>query len=92
MLNERQENFKTLSKDELIFLLNKMERSMSLICETCVEVSKSHIDAENAVKDIRKYIYFLPDAFDLENLKLDMQIRMGTITPEEARKIYGTLA
>ena len=48
-----KELLNVLSKEELINLVDIMNRSLFLVGETCVEESKYHIDSDEAVDKIR---------------------------------------
>ena len=50
-----------MTKKLLAKILRKYHHAMCLIGETCVDVSKSHIDAEDAIEKIRSNIYYNSD-------------------------------
>lgn len=50
-----------MNKKQLAEELRKYHHAMFLIGETCVDVSKRHIDAEYAIEKIRLYIYYSSD-------------------------------
>ena len=50
-----------MTKKQLAEELRKYHHAMCLIGETCVDVSKCHIDAEDAVEEIRSDIYYNSD-------------------------------
>lgn len=79
----------TLSKEQLIYLIEQMQHSLFMITETCVEESKWHIDAETAVTRIRDDIYNLPSIYDEASFKGYIDMKMGKITPQEYHKIVG---
>lgn len=72
-----RENLGTLSKEELVFLVEQYYNSMSLISEICVEESKWHISSEKAVDKIREKIYFTPCMYDVALMKEMIERRMG---------------
>lgn len=59
-----KENLNTLSKEQLLYLVERYHDSMRLISEICVEESKQHIESDRAVDKIRKEIYFTPCMYD----------------------------
>lgn len=50
-----------MNKKQLAEELRKYHHAMFLISETCVDVSKCHIDAEDAIEEIRSDIYYSSD-------------------------------
>lgn len=89
MTKHRKELLMTLSNEQLVYLIEQMHRSLFLICETCVEESKCHIDSSDAIRQIRDYIYDMPSAYNETDLKAHIDMKMGKITPQEYRKILG---
>ena len=87
MTQHTKEFLSTLSNKQLIHLIDKMQHSLFLIGETCVDVSKGHIDPDNAIQDIRNYIYHFPSMSNAENFTAVIDLDMGKITKEEYRKI-----
>lgn len=87
MTQHTKEFLNTLSKEQLIHLIDKMQHSLFLIGETCVDVSKGHIDSDNAIQDIRNYIYHFPAMSNTKNFIATIDLDMGKITKEEYRKI-----
>ena len=86
MTQHTKELLNTLSKEQLIHIIGEMQRSLFLIGETCVDVSKGHVDSDNAIRDIRNYIYRLPSVSNAERFIADIGFDMGKITKEEYRK------
>ena len=78
-----------LSKDQLIYLIEQFYHSQFLISETCVDESKQHISSEQAIQEIREYLYDMPDTYNVDNFKARIDLRMGKITVDEYRKIIG---
>ena len=78
-----------LSKDQLIYLIEQFYHSQFLISETCVEESKCHISSENAVQKIRSYLYNMPNTYNVDNFKAQIDLKMGKITVDEDRKTLG---
>ena len=89
MTDKLKEILNELSKDQLIYLIEKFYHSQFLISEVCVEESKRHISSENAVQKIRSYLYNMPDTYNVDNFKARIDLRMGKITVDEYRKIVG---
>lgn len=89
MTKYQKELLTTLSKEQLIYLIEQMHHSLFLISEVCVEESKCHIASEDAIQRIRDYIYDMPSAYNEINLKAELDLKMGKITPQEYRKILG---
>lgn len=84
-----KELLKTLSAEQLIYLIEQMNRSLFLITEVCVEESKHHIESTKAVEKIRDYIYDFPSIYEEAELKGYINMKMGKITIQEYRKILG---
>ena len=89
MTDQFKEILNQLSKDQLIYLIEQFYHSQFLISETCVDESKCHISSENAVQKIRSYLYDMPDTYNVDNFKAQIDMGMGKITVEEDRKILG---
>lgn len=87
MDKEEKRVLKTLSKDQLIYLIEKFSEGMFMISEVCVEESKLHIKSDDAVDQIRDYIYVMPGAYNEEYFKAYVDVHMGKITAEEYRNI-----
>lgn len=82
-----RKNLGTLSKEELVFLVEQYYNSMSRISEICVEESKWHIASDKAVDNIRKEIYFPPCMYDSDLMREMIERRMGiTIVGMESEK------
>ena len=89
MTKHKKELLATLSKEQLIYLIEQMEHSLFLIGETCVDESKCHIDSADAIRRIRDYIYNIPSTYNEIKLKAELDVKMGKITTQEYRKILG---
>ena len=89
MTEWKKELLSTLSTEQLIYLIEQMDRSLCLISIVCVDESKGHIESEAAVRKIRDYIYDMPSAYNETDLKAHIDMKMGKITPKEYRKILG---
>lgn len=79
----------TLSNEQLIYLIEQMDHSLCLISETCVEESKWHIESDEAIKEIRSYIYDMPSRYNATHLKASIDVEMGKISVQEYLKILG---
>lgn len=84
-----KETLGQLSKEQLIYLIEQLNHSQFLISETCVDESKCHIDSDKAVDKIRGYIYRMPSMYNVEELKLYIDMKMNKISVKEYRKIIG---
>ena len=89
MTNQLKEILNELSKEQLIYLIEQYYYSQFLIGEACVDESKQHISSENAVQKIRSYLYDMPDTYNVDNFKAQIDLKMGKITVDEYRKIIG---
>ena len=87
MTNQLKEILNELSKEQLIYLIEQFYHSQFLISETCVDESKCYISSENAVQKIRDYLYDMPNTYNVDNFKAQIDMGMGKITVEEYRKI-----
>ena len=87
MTDQLKEILNELSKDQLIYLIEQFYHSQFLISETCVDESKRHISSENAVQKIRNYLYDMPNTYNVDNFKAQIDMEMGKITVDEYRKI-----
>ena len=89
MTDQLKETLNELSKEQLIYLIEQYQHSQFLIGEACVEESKQHISSENAVQKIRSYLYNMPNTYNVDNFKAQIDLKMGKITVDEYRKILG---
>ena len=89
MTDQLKETLNELSKDQLIYLIEQFYHSQFLISETCVDESKQHISSKQAIQEIREYLYDMPDTYNVDNFKAQIDMGMGKITVEEYRKILG---
>ena len=89
MTKHDKKTLNELSKEQLIFLIEQMNKSLFLISETCVDESKLHIDSDKAVDEIRGYIYHMPSIYDETEVKAYIDMKMGKISVEEYRKTIG---
>ena len=89
MTKHNKEVLNQLSKEQLIYLIEQLKHSQSMIGEACVDESKQHISSEIAVDKIREYIYDIPSLYDADKLKAYIDMKMEKITVEDYRKIIG---
>ena len=89
MTDRLKEILNELSKDQLIYLIEQFYHSQFLIGEACVDESKQHISSENAVQKIRSYLYNMPNTYNVDNFKAQIDLKMNKITVDECRKILG---
>lgn len=89
MIKYHKEVLNQLSKEQLIYLIEQLNHSQFLIGETCVDVSKCHIDSDKAVDKIRGYIYHMPSMNNATELKTYIDMMMDKISVSEYKKIVG---
>ena len=89
MTDQLKETLNELSKEQLIYLIEQYYHSQLLIGETCVEESKQHTSSEQAIQEIRNYLYDIPNTYNVDNFKAQIDLKMGKITVDEYRKILG---
>lgn len=76
-----------LSKEQLIFLLQRYQYSMFMISEICVSASKQEISAEDALNEIRDNIADIPYMSNGKELSTWVDYMRGKISSKEYRKI-----
>lgn len=79
----------SLSKEQLIYLIEQYSHSQFLISLTCVRESKWELDSDKAVDKIREYIYDAQSFDDENELKAYIDMKMNKISVKEYRKIIG---
>lgn len=84
-----KETLSQLSKEQLIYLIEQLDYSQSLIGAVCVDESKMHISSDRAVDKIRGYLYNMPSMYNVTNLKAYIDMKMKKISVSEYRKIIG---
>lgn len=89
MTKYQKEALNQLSKEQLIYLIEQLNRSQCLIGEVCVDESKWHIDSDKAVDKIRGYIYDMPSLYNVTDLRAYIDMKMDKISVSEYRKIIG---
>ena len=89
MVEFKKEVLLQLPKEHLVYLIDKLEHSLAIIGEICVEESKQHIDSSDAVDEIRENIYQMPSLYKVDETKAFIDMKMGKITPNDYRKLIG---
>ena len=89
MTDQLKEILNELSKEQLIYLIGQYYHSQFLIGEVCVEESKQHTSSEQAIQEIREYLYDMPNTYNVDDFKAQIDLKMGKITVEDYRKILG---
>ena len=89
MTDQLKETLNELSKEQLIYLIEQYYHSQFLISEVCVEESKQHISSEKAIKKIRNWLYDMPNTYNVDDFKAQIDLKMGKITVDEYRKALG---
>lgn len=84
-----KKNLETLSKEQLIYIIDKFDHLYCTVSEICVSESKLHIESKEAVSKIRKQCYDIQFDVDIadENISDYINMKLGKITPAEYRKI-----
>jgi myosin-crossreactive antigen len=80
-------NLESLSKEQLIKIISDWDHQHSHMSCVCVNESKWHIDAKEAIKKIREYLtnIYRYDLFD-EHLGDYIDCELGKISGEEYRE------
>ena len=89
MTNRNKKVLNELSKEQLIYLIEQLYHSQFLIGEVLVDESKRHIESDEAIGKIRKYMYNMPSMNDASELKAYIDMKVGKITVAEYRKMMG---
>lgn len=89
MVDFKKQILLQLPQEHLIYLIDKLEHSLAIIGEICVEESKQHIDSSDAVDEIRENIYQMPSLYKADETKAFIDMKMGKITPNDYRKLIG---
>lgn len=76
MTKHDKEVLQELSKEQLVYLIEQMKSSLCKIGEACVEESKGHRTPEEAIEDIRGYIFNMPSLYDAERAKIEINFMM----------------
>lgn len=62
-----KKNLETLSKEQLIYIIDKFDHFYTIVGETCVSESKWNITSADAMKNIRKYCCDIQYDIDILN-------------------------
>ena len=94
MLDCEKQVIKSLSNEQLIYIIEQLLHHQESIRAICSEVSKKHMCSDEAVFHIRARLYAIPtiNSMTINNKTLPAYIDMqlGKITPKEFRCIlYG---
>lgn len=86
MNKSNKDNLRELTKEQLIYLIERLHKSQSYISEICVDESKEHISSEYALSIIRASLYQIPHLNNAENLKSYIDMKMNKMSIKEYRK------
>lgn len=89
LAKHEKEVLSELSKDQLIYLIEQLDHSQTMIDCVLVDESKWHIEAKGAINKIRGYMYHKPSMYDAAELKAFIDMKMGKISVKEYRKAIG---
>lgn len=82
-----------LDKEQLIWLVEHLQRTQCYISETCVDESKCHLDSREAIWRIREHLWNgnLSSCIgnSAEEVKAYFDFEMGKISRDDYRKIVG---
>lgn len=81
------ENLSTLSKEQLIFIIEQYRSYSTSISEILVNESKRHIEPQSAIQEIRNKKFKMDMNFYDEHLKDYINMKMGLISSKEYRNI-----
>ncbi|RGF38906.1 hypothetical protein DW050_11460 [Ruminococcus sp. AF42-10] len=87
MLDCERQVMKSLSNEQLIYIIEQLLHSQGLVSTICVEESKRHINSDEAVEQIRMSLYDMP-IIDSRILPAYIDMQLGKITNEEFRCIF----
>lgn len=87
MLDCERQVMKSLSNEQLIYIIEQLLHSQKRISAICVEESKWHINSDEAVEQIRRSLYGMP-SIDSRTLPAYIDMQLGKITDEEFRCIF----
>lgn len=87
MLDCERQAMKSLSKEQLIYLIEHLLRIEERISTYCSEVTKEHMCSDEAVFHIRARLYDMI-TINTRTLPAYIDMKLGKITPEEFRSIF----
>lgn len=84
-----KKNLETLSKEQLIYIIDQLYYLYFGVGEICLHVSKYDMDPQEAISDIRELCNNTQydTKFRDENFSDYINMKLGKITPAEYRKI-----
>ena len=84
-----KKNLETLSKEQLIYIIDQLHSFYFGVGEICLHVSKWEMESEKAISDIRELCNDIQydTKFRDENFSDYINMKLGKITPGELRKI-----
>lgn len=89
MLDCERQVMKSLSNEQLIYIIEHLLRIEEQISTYCSEVIKEHMCSDEALFHIRARLYDMP-TISSETLPSYIDMKLGKITPKEFRCIlYG---
>ncbi len=89
MLGCERQAMKSLSKEQLIYLIEHLLRIEERISTYCSEVTKEHMCSDETVFHIRARLYEIP-TINNKTLPVYIDMKLGKITSKEFRCIvYG---
>ena len=77
-----------LSKEQLICLISRYHHMYEKISNTCIDESQYYLTPAEALARIRRHL-FIPDIWNIDDLKIGLDYEMGKITREEYRTLMG---
>lgn len=90
MLDCERQAMKSLSKEQLIYLIEQLLHNQESIRTICSEVSKKHMCSDEAVLRIGAGLYDMT-TINTRTLPAYIDMKLGKITPEEFRSIFSWL-
>ncbi len=89
MRSDIKENLENLSKEQLIYIIDRFNSFYNEVGEICVRESKMHLDSKKAVYEIRKLCNDIQYDVDIKGKHIGdlINMKLGKITSEEYRKI-----
>ena len=87
MLDCERQVMQSLSKEQLIYLIEHLLRIEKRIGTYCSEVTKEHMCSDEAVFHIRARLYETP-TINSRTLPAYIDMKLSKITPEEFRSIF----
>ena len=84
-----KKNLETLSKEQLIYIIDQLYHLYFGVGEICLHVSKCDMDSQEAISDIRELCNNIQynTKFRDEHFSDYINMKLGKITPAEYRKI-----